>query len=100
MQILSGDWSGAWETIKNTFANIGATIVETGKNVFEKLHTTIMSIVDRIENYVKGALQRIKDTLREIVTLGQAQTQTYNAAPSGGGGTTLPARAFGGNVRA
>lgn len=52
MQILQGDWSGAWETVKETFSNIGGTIVETGKAVFEKLHTTVTGIVERIEKYV------------------------------------------------
>ncbi len=81
MQILQWDWSGAWETVKNTFATIGGTIVETWKAVFEKLHGVVTSIVERIETYVKGSLQRIKDTLKEIVTLGQANTQTYNSTP-------------------
>ena len=96
MQILNGDWSGAWETVKNTLSNIGATIVETGKAVFEKLENTIKSVVERVENYVKGALQRIKDTLKEIVTLGQANTETYNGASSKS--ASVPARAFGGGV--
>jgi len=42
-------------------------------------------------------LTRIKDTLREIVTLGQADTQTYNGGGSSGS-KNLPARAFGGDV--
>lgn len=80
MQILNGDWAGAWETVKNTFINVGATIVETGGAVFERLHTTITSIVARIEKYVSGALVRIKDTMREIVSFGTADTATYNEA--------------------
>lgn len=97
MQILQGDWSGAWETIKETFSTIGGTIVETGKAVFEKLHSTITSIVERIENYVSGALVRIKDTMKEIASFGTADTNTYNGidgarasgGPVRGGGTYL-----------
>jgi len=84
MQILQGDWSGAWETVKETFSNIGGTIVETGKAVFEKLHSTVTSIVERIEKYVSWALTRIKDTMREIASLGQANTQTYNSTDVAG----------------
>lgn len=98
MQILTWDWSGAWNTIKDTFSNIWATIVETWRAVFEKLHWVVTSIVERIENYVRSALVRIKDTIREIATLGQANTQTYNGGidwaramwwPVRGGGTYL-----------
>lgn len=78
MQIINGDWSGAWETVKDTFAKIGKIIIETGGAVFEKLHSIITGIVARTEAYITGALTRIKDTLREIVTLGQANTGTYN----------------------
>lgn len=98
MQLLTWDWSGAWNTIKDTFANIWWTIVETWRAVFEKLHWVVTSIVERIENYVSSALVRIKDTIREIATLGQANTQTYNGWidwaramwwPVRGGGTYL-----------
>lgn len=70
MQILNGDWYGAWNTIKNTFLTIGGNIVDAGRNVFEALESTIMGIVSRIENFVKGSLTRIKETLKSIVTLG------------------------------
>lgn len=74
MQIINGDWSGAWETVKNTFETIGATIVSAGGTVFEKLHTIITGIVARIENYVSSKLTAIKNMLLEIVTLGRANT--------------------------
>ncbi len=52
--------------------------MQTGGAVFEKLHSTITAIVGRTETYIAAALTRIKDTLREIVTLGMASTATYN----------------------
>ena len=91
MQIIQGDWSGAWETVKETFSNIGGTIVETGKAVFEKLHNVVTSIVERIENYISSALVRIKNTIKEIVTLGMANT----SAPENTNGGVAGARANG-----
>ena len=78
MQLFQGEWSLAWETVKDTLLKIWNTIVDTWKAVFERLENTIKSIVERVENYVKWALVRIKDTLKEIVTLWNANTQTYN----------------------
>ena len=97
MQLFQGEWSLAWETVKDTLLKIWNTIVDTWKAVFERLENTIKSIVERVENYVKWALVRIKDTLKEIVTLGNADTQTYNGidgarasgGPVRGGGTYL-----------
>lgn len=83
MQILQGDWSGAWTTVKETFSNIGGTIVETGKAVFEKLHNVVTGIVDRIQTYISSALIRIKNTIKEIVTLGMANTSTPENASGG-----------------
>lgn len=91
MQILNGDWSGAWETVKNTFSTIGGTIVETGKAVFEKLHNVVTGIVDRIQTYIASALVRIKNTIKEIVTLGMANT----SAPENASGGVAGARANG-----
>ena len=91
MQLFQGEWSLAWETVKDTLLKIWNTIVDTWKAVFERLENTIKSIVERVENYVKWALVRIKDTLKEIVTLGNADTQTYNGIDG--------ARASGGPVR-
>lgn len=69
--------------------------MQTGGAVFEKLHSTITGIVERTETYISGALTRIKDTLKEIVTLGGAKTSTYNPTQEIAG-----ARANGGPVTA
>lgn len=96
MQILSGDWSGAWETIKDTFSgimekmdqaanNILGHIKETFLNIWNDIKSGVMKIVGAISDYVneklesiRSVLQKIKDTAREIATLGAANTQTYN----------------------
>lgn len=108
LQILSGDWSGAWETIKDTFSgimekmdqaanNILGHIKETFLNIWNDIKSGVMKIVGAISDYVneklesiRSVLQKIKDTAREIATLGAANTQTYN--------WTQPARASGGPV--
>lgn len=96
MQILNGDWSGAWETIKGTFVTVGENIVEAWQSVFQRFHDVVTGIVARVQEFVGWSLQRIKDTISEIMTLGNANTGTYN----GGGVQIDGARASGGPVRA
>lgn len=80
MQIISGDWSGAWETIKQTFITVGSQIVEAGKIAFTAFQKVVEGIVGAVWEYVRAKLQAIRDTVREIASLGRANTQTFNGS--------------------
>lgn len=86
MQVINGDWSGAWNTVKTTFESVGATIVSAGGAVFEKLYSIVTGIVARIEAYISEKLTAVKNMLREIVTLGAANTSPkVDGAKANGG---------------
>lgn len=68
IQFLTGDWSGAWETIKETFFNAFTTIdgwfdgwisglFDSGKKIILTIVDGILSVKDEVANAIASALE-------------------------------------------
>lgn len=52
MQILSGDWSGAWETMKDTFSGIMEKMDQAANNILMHIKDTFLNIWNDIKSGV------------------------------------------------
>ncbi len=89
---LGAWWYDTWQGIKANLSNVLTQIVEAGRSSFTQFKTIVTGIVTEVWTYVTAKLNAIKDTLREIVSLGKAKTDTFN------GNAVAGARASGGPV--
>lgn len=78
IKIFTGDWKGAFNTIKETATKIMNNIIETfkninlkeiGKNIIQGLIDGIGSMINAVTERVKGIATNIKDTIKEALDI-------------------------------
>lgn len=67
MQAINGDWSGAWDTIKETGKKVLDIISTTVSNVFRAIFQTLSNIMDNIKERIGSAWESAKSKVTEIV---------------------------------
>lgn len=76
LSVVRGDWSGAWEGIKNIFGNIMANIrntVKTGVDFignlfgFPSLSSKVASVFDSVKQSITSKIESARDTVKGIV---------------------------------
>lgn len=76
MQLITGDWSGAWETIKGIAERTTKLIFDQVKVVFNNMLSLITSIMTSIKNKISDIWSSIVSTVKD-----KAQ-EAYNAVKS------------------
>jgi hypothetical protein len=95
MQILNGDWAGAWQTVQQTvigifeginqfFGGIPAKLLEFGKQMIDGLVLGILSNGDKVIKALRGLIDQAIADVKKILGLG--------------GGNASPAYQAGANV--
>lgn len=96
MQILNGDWSGAWATIQQTvtgiweginkfFGGVPAQMLQIGKQIIDGLWKGIIANGDKVVQALRGLIDRAIADIKKLLGLGgaeagaQAAAQTINA---------------------
>src|SRR5699024_1764707 len=64
MQIITGDWKGAWNTIKSTTSNFLSGI----KNIISNILNAVLTIIRGILNNIKTVFSSIFNGLKNIVS--------------------------------
>ena len=71
LNVVTGDWKGAWENIKNIFANIWSAINIATRGAISNLASTVRGKLEDLWTYIKGipskALQWGKDIIRGLI---------------------------------
>jgi phage-related protein len=78
MKLLKGDWSGAWETIKQTAKTIMTNIIgyfkginlrQIGKDIIQGLINGIGSMIGGVKDAVKNIATSVKDTFKNLLDI-------------------------------
>lgn len=67
MQIITGDWSGAWETIKGVFSTVWQAIQSIVQTIFSAIQSYISNILNGISGTVSNIWNSIKDTVSNVL---------------------------------
>lgn len=67
MQIITGDWSGAWETIKGVFSTVWQAIQSIVQTIFSAIQSYISNILNGISGTVSNIWNGIKDTVSNVL---------------------------------
>ena len=93
LQILDGDWSGAWETIKNTLSTIWDTIVQIVGDRWKDIFTAVSL-------WVLKTKQKIEELIASIFSVGNAVNAQATAAATYADTVTVGTQAVQGPPRA
>ena len=64
MKAINGDWRGAWKTVRNTFRNYIKGVLNIGRNLFNKLKTVFLPIIETLK---ARAITKFKDLKNKIL---------------------------------
>ena len=98
MQLIQGDWEGAWETILGIFERIGDAVLSIGDAIWEGLIKIFTDIVEGVKEKAQELVDGVKDILgihslsRVFVDIGENMMQALGAGVKGG--LDVPVRAL------
>ncbi len=67
MQIITGDWSGAWETIKGIFQTVWAAIQSIVQTIFSAIQSYISNVLSGISGTMSNVWNSISSTVSNVL---------------------------------